>query len=134
VLAAFPIEMRAIAVTLWGAVGGLAAALGPSAGAFLIQSLGWRSAFYINLPIGLLAFVLGKRLLRESQDVTARVLIALLGRDPRTAGLATFQHVFALFVLCGLLTSAASIGIRTEPMAEVRAVPEARAVTQGERG
>jgi hypothetical protein len=60
--------------------------------------------------------------------------IALLGRDPRTAGLATFQHVFALFVLCGLLTSAASIGIRTEPMAEVRAVPEARAVTQGDRG
>lgn len=345
VLAAFPAEKRAIAVTLWGAVGGLAAALGPSAGAFVIQSLGWRSAFYINLPIGILAFALGKRLLRESRDTTARVLpdfvgvllliaavglvtlgivaseawgwldphttgfslagvvllllfvrrslrvpspafdltlfadrnyrfanlatllfaiaffsmflgnvlfltqiwqystlkaglailpaplivipvavlsgrvasryghrilvapggalfalagiglllragpipsyvsvwlpssllvglgvglclpvlssaavhglppsrfavgsavnqsiralgavlgvalaIALLGRDPRTADLPTFQHVFALFVLCGFLTSAASIGIRTEPMAEVRTAPEARAV------
>jgi len=79
VLAAFPVEMRAIAVTLWGAVGGLAAALGPSAGAFLIESLGWRSAFYINLPIGLLAFVLGTRLLRESRDLTARVLPDFLG-------------------------------------------------------
>ena len=79
VLAAFPVEMRAIAVTLWGAVGGLAAALGPSAGAFLIQSLGWRSAFYINLPIGLLALVLGTRLLRESRDITARVLPDFLG-------------------------------------------------------
>jgi len=79
VLAAFPVEMRAIAVTLWGAVGGLAAALGPSAGAFLIQSLGWRSAFYINLPIGLLAFALGTRLLRESRDPTARVLPDFLG-------------------------------------------------------
>src|SRR5215469_14401031 len=79
VLAAFPIEMRAIAVTLWGAVGGLAAALGPSAGAFLIQSLGWRSAFYINLPIGLLAFVLGARMLRESRDITARALPDFVG-------------------------------------------------------
>jgi EmrB/QacA subfamily drug resistance transporter len=78
-LAAFPVEMRAIAVTLWGAVGGLAAALGPSAGALLIQSLGWRSAFYINLPIGLLAYVLGTRLLRESRDITARVLPDFLG-------------------------------------------------------
>ena len=79
VLTAFPVEKRAIAVTLWGAVGGLAAALGPSAGAFLIQSLGWRSAFYINLPIGLLAFVLGKRMLRESRDTTARALPDFVG-------------------------------------------------------
>jgi len=79
VLAAFPIEKRAIAVTLWGAVGGLAAALGPSAGAFLIQSLGWRSAFYINLPIGLLAFVLGTRLLGESRDSSARALPDFVG-------------------------------------------------------
>src|SRR5262245_50470764 len=79
VLAAFPAEMRAIAVTLWGAVGGLAAALGPSAGAFIIQSLGWRSAFYINLPIGLLAFVLGRRLLRKSRDITARALPDFVG-------------------------------------------------------
>lgn len=79
VLAAFPVEKRAIAVTLWGAVGGLAAALGPSAGAFIIQSFGWRSAFYINLPVGLLAFAFGKRLLRESRDITARVLPDFVG-------------------------------------------------------
>lgn len=79
VLGVFPLEKRAIAVTLWGAVGGLAAALGPSAGAFLIQSLGWRSAFYINLPIGILAFVMGRRLLRESRDDTARVLPDFVG-------------------------------------------------------
>jgi EmrB/QacA subfamily drug resistance transporter len=79
VLGAFPIEKRAIAVTLWGAVGGLAAALGPSAGAFLIQSLGWRSAFYINLPIGVLALVLGRKLLRESRDTTARALPDFVG-------------------------------------------------------
>jgi EmrB/QacA subfamily drug resistance transporter len=79
VLGAFPIEKRAIAVTLWGAVGGLAAALGPSAGAFLIQSLGWRSAFYINVPIGALALLLGRKLLRESRDTAARVLPDFVG-------------------------------------------------------
>lgn len=79
VLAAFPVEKRAMAVTLWGAVGGLAAALGPSAGAFIIQSFGWRSAFYINLPIGILAFAFGKRLLRESRDITGRVLPDFVG-------------------------------------------------------
>jgi EmrB/QacA subfamily drug resistance transporter len=79
VLGAFPIEKRAIAVTLWGAVGGLAAALGPSAGALLIQSLGWRSAFYINLPIGVLALLLGRKLLRESRDTAARVLPDFVG-------------------------------------------------------
>lgn len=79
VLAAFPPEKRTIAVTLWGAVAGLAYALGPSAGAFSIQYLGWRSAFYINLPIGVLVFVLGKRRLRESRDVTARAMPDMLG-------------------------------------------------------
>lgn len=79
VLGVFPLEKRAIAVTLWGAVGGLAAALGPSAGAFLIQSLGWRSAFYINLPIGMLAFALGRKVLRESRDTTARTLPDFVG-------------------------------------------------------
>ena len=54
--------------------------------------------------------------------------IALLGRDPRTAQLPTFQHVFALFVLCGFLTSAASIGIRTHPVAKARIVPQTQAV------
>jgi len=54
--------------------------------------------------------------------------IALLGRDPRTADLPTFQRVFALFVCCGLLTSAASIGIRTEPTANAREVSQVGAV------
>jgi EmrB/QacA subfamily drug resistance transporter len=50
VLAAFPAEKRAVAVSLWGAVGGLAAAIGPSLGSFLVDSMGWRWAFFINLP------------------------------------------------------------------------------------
>lgn len=65
VLGAFPIERRAIAVSLWGAVGGLAAALGPSVGAAVVDALGWRWAFFLNLPAGLYAWWRGQRRLSE---------------------------------------------------------------------
>lgn len=55
VLATFPTEKRAVAVSLWGAVGGLAAAVGPSLGSWVTHHAGWPWAFYINLPVGLWA-------------------------------------------------------------------------------
>lgn len=45
VLAAFPQSRRSVTVSLWGAVGGLAAALGPSLGSFVVDNAGWRWAF-----------------------------------------------------------------------------------------
>lgn len=65
ILGAFPAEKRAIAVSLWGAVGGLAAALGPSVGAGVVNLLGWRWAFYLNLPLGLLTWWRGRGRLTE---------------------------------------------------------------------
>ncbi len=65
VLGAFPAGQRAIGVSLWGAVGGLAAALGPSVGAGIVDALGWRGAFFLNLPLGLLAWWQGRRRLVE---------------------------------------------------------------------
>ncbi|MCW7536916.1 DHA2 family efflux MFS transporter permease subunit [Aquabacterium sp. A7-Y] len=55
VLAAFPQNRRAVVVSLWGAVSGLAAAVGPSLGSFVVDTVGWRWAFLINLPIGAIA-------------------------------------------------------------------------------
>lgn len=68
VLAAFPTSRRAVAVSLWGAVGGLAAAVGPSLGAFVIASLGWQWAFYLNVPLGLFAIWRGATLLTEAKQ------------------------------------------------------------------
>lgn len=65
VLGAFPTERRAVAVSIWGAVGGLAAALGPSLGSAIVDLMGWRWAFLINLPIGALAWWRGKNRLIE---------------------------------------------------------------------
>ena len=75
VLAAFPQSKRAVVVSLWGAVGGLAAAVGPSAGSFVIDHFGWPWAFYINLPLGGLALWRGATLLQESEksSVSRRV-------------------------------------------------------------
>lgn len=67
ILDAFPQQKRAVAVSLWGAVGGLAAAIGPSLGSFIVDSMGWQWAFYINLPIGAVSLVKGITHLRESR-------------------------------------------------------------------
>jgi EmrB/QacA subfamily drug resistance transporter len=66
VLAAFPQDKRAVTVSLWGAVAGFAAAVGPSLGSFVVQTIGWPWAFFINLPIGALSLWFGASLLNES--------------------------------------------------------------------
>ncbi|MFD6163283.1 MFS transporter [Nocardia sp. NPDC060256] len=62
VLAATAPERRAIAVRLWVAFGGLGAALGPVLGGVLVE-FGWRWVFLVNVPLGIIAIVLGLRLL-----------------------------------------------------------------------
>jgi EmrB/QacA subfamily drug resistance transporter len=65
-LGAYPEEKRSQMVALWGGVGALAVATGPSLGALLITAFGWRSAFFVNLPVGLVAWVAGRQVLEES--------------------------------------------------------------------
>ena len=67
VLDAFPQSKRAVAVSLWGAVGGLAAAIGPSVGSFVVDAVGWPWAFYLNLPLGALSLWRGAILLKEAK-------------------------------------------------------------------
>ncbi|MDE3138639.1 MAG: DHA2 family efflux MFS transporter permease subunit [Acidobacteriota bacterium] len=66
-LGAYPSERRSQVVAMWGGIGALAVATGPSLGAALITWLGWRAAFYVNLPIGLVAWLLGRRVLDRSR-------------------------------------------------------------------
>lgn len=67
VLNSFPPARRALAVSIWAGVGALAAGFGPSVGGIIIEGLGWRWAFYMNLPVGILAVTSGLRILRESR-------------------------------------------------------------------
>jgi EmrB/QacA subfamily drug resistance transporter len=65
-LGVFPSDKRTQVISWVGGISALGVASGPTVGAFMVDRLGWRSAFWINLPVCLLAFVLGTKVLRES--------------------------------------------------------------------
>lgn len=58
---------RARAIGVWGAVAGISMALGPVIGGALTETIGWRSIFWVNLPVGLAAMVLAARYIPESK-------------------------------------------------------------------
>jgi len=70
----FPPQERARAIGLWAGVSGLALALGPTLGGLAIEHLGWQSVFFINVPIGVTAFLVSLRTVRESVSDEERLL------------------------------------------------------------
>ena len=78
-LPAFPVERRQMAIGIWGAMGALAAALGPSVGAVLVNALGWRSIFGINVPVAVLAIIVGRRWLDESKGEVPEGRVDMIG-------------------------------------------------------
>jgi EmrB/QacA subfamily drug resistance transporter len=58
---------RAAAIGIWGAVIGFSLALGPVVGGALTDSIGWRSIFWVNVPIGVAAIILTARYVPESR-------------------------------------------------------------------
>lgn len=58
----FPPDRRGAAMGLWGSVAGVATLVGPILGGVLVDWLGWEWIFFVNLPVGIVAFVLAWRL------------------------------------------------------------------------
>jgi EmrB/QacA subfamily drug resistance transporter len=65
---------RARAIGIWGAVFGLSMALGPVIGGALVASVGWRSIFWVNIPVGIAAIVLTVLVVPESRAARPRRL------------------------------------------------------------
>jgi len=84
---------RARAIGIWGAVFGAALALGPVVGGVLIDLFGWRSVFWINLPVGAVAIAACAALVPESRAGTIR------GMDPVGQLLAAGSLFGLVFVL-----------------------------------
>ena len=75
----FPLAQRATATGIWGAMGAVAAALGPSLGGTLVDAAGWRWVFFVNLAIGLPALIPARRLLREAAEAKPGPLPDVMG-------------------------------------------------------
>ncbi|MBC7630192.1 MFS transporter [Aeromicrobium sp.] len=58
----FPAAKRGSAMALWGATAGVATLVGPILGGVLVDSLGWEWIFFVNIPVGIVGFILAVRL------------------------------------------------------------------------
>ncbi|WP_436790115.1 MFS transporter [Yinghuangia sp. YIM S10712] len=87
---------RSVAIGVWGAVSGAAAAVGPIAGGLLTEHFGWEWIFLVNLPIGLVTVALSLRVLDESHgDRAARLDLPGLVTFTAAAGLVTYGLIRA---------------------------------------
>ncbi|QTZ91836.1 MFS transporter [Streptomyces auratus] len=126
---------RARAIGVWGGVVGISMAAGPVLGGLLVQSIGWRSIFWINVPIGALALFLTLRYVPESRAPRPRrvdpvgqlLVITLLGSltyaiiEAPNAGWTSPQIL--VFVMVALGSLAGLIGYerrRDEPLIDLR--------------
>ncbi|QEU95735.1 MFS transporter [Streptomyces kanamyceticus] len=69
--ASFPAKKLNMAIGIWGAVIGASIAAGPIVGGVLVEHVNWESVFYLNVPVGVLAFVLGVLILRKPKPQAA---------------------------------------------------------------
>jgi EmrB/QacA subfamily drug resistance transporter len=65
---AFSGEARGRAIGTWAAAGAIAAAIGPPLGGWLVDTVGWRAIFAINLPVSLAAIAVALRFVEESAE------------------------------------------------------------------
>ena len=125
---------RAQAIGIWAGISGTAMALGPVVGGVMVDSLGWQSIFYLNVPIGIIALVLTARVVRESKNPEGRgldipgQLLAIVGLGSLTFAFiesSTYGWgsvpIISLFAVAGLtLTAFTVVELRTlSPMLDL---------------
>ncbi|MCC3778752.1 MFS transporter [Streptomyces sp. UNOB3_S3] len=126
---------RARAIGVWGGVVGISMAAGPIIGGTLVESVGWRSIFWINVPVGLAALVMTLRYVPESRaprprrfDPAGQLLMILLLAsltygiiEGRAAGWAS-PEIIGCFTLsaAALATLIVHENRRFEPLIEPR--------------
>lgn len=126
---------RARALGVWGAIFGVSMAAGPLLGGVLVDSVGWRSIFWVNVPVGMLALVLAGRFVPESRAARPRrfdlpaqalVLVGLFALtsaviDARRVGWSSWSTAagFAVALVSGVAFVAWEAR-RAEPLVDLR--------------
>jgi EmrB/QacA subfamily drug resistance transporter len=85
--ASFVPSDRSRAIGAWSGFGGIATAIGPFLGGWLIEAWSWRLVFYINLPLAIAVIVIAIRHVPESRDETVSGRLDYLGAALITLGL-----------------------------------------------
>jgi EmrB/QacA subfamily drug resistance transporter len=126
---------RARAIGIWGGAYGLSMALGPIVGGLLVDSIGWRGTFYVNIPVGLAAIALTARFVPESRAPRPRrpdpigqaLIIVMLGSVTYAIieGPALGWHAPVIMALFAVAAVALAVFVayearRTEPVLDPR--------------
>jgi EmrB/QacA subfamily drug resistance transporter len=126
---------RARAVGIWGAVFGLSLALGPVLGGVLVDAVGLRSIFWVNIPVGVAVILLTQIFVPESKadrvrrvDPVGQVLVIVTLASLTYAIIEGPQHGWGSAEIIGffVLAAAAAVGLvlqeqrRTEPLIDLR--------------
>ncbi|HEX9312224.1 MAG TPA: MFS transporter [Actinomycetota bacterium] len=94
ITATFKGAERGAAIGIWAAMSGLAIAVGPVVGGYLVEHVSWQSIFFVNIPIGIIGLALTWFVVTESKDVSKSRRLDPPGLVTGTAGL--FFLVYAL--------------------------------------
>jgi EmrB/QacA subfamily drug resistance transporter len=97
----FPVHKLNWAIGMWGAVVGASTAAGPIVGGLLVQHVSWESCFYVNIPVGVAALIMGLLVIKETPSSPAASSFDIPGIATLTA---------ALFLLIWGLVKGSSYG------------------------
>lgn len=85
-------EDRGAAIGLWSGLGGVAGAVGPLFGGWLVEVAGWRSVFFLNLPLAALVVWASVRHVPESRDPNPPERLDVLGSACAVVGLGALTY------------------------------------------
>lgn len=97
----FPSEDRARAIGAWSGLGGIAGALGPFLGGWLVEVASWRLVFLINVPLAAIVVAVALRHVPESRNPDAARRLDLPGAVAATVGLAGLTYGFTAWPALG---------------------------------
>ena len=83
---------RGKAIGAWSGLGGIATAIGPFLGGWLISAVSWRLIFFINLPVAALVVLVSVRHVPDSKDPTVSGRLDVSGATLVTAGLVSLVY------------------------------------------
>lgn len=106
---AFTGEARGKAIGTWAGVGAIAGAVGPPLGGWLVDAIGWRAIFYVNVPVAAAAILIALRHIEESAE--GELPLDLPGAASATFALGAITWALTLWSSGRGLDAAVAIGL-----------------------